>query len=349
MAQFLSKPFGMTPNGEKINEYIISNPGGLAVSVLNYGCIIKNIWVPTKRGPVDVVLGHDTYADYVKDFESSGSTCCGAFVGRYANRIENAMFNVGGKIYQLEANNGKNHLHGTFPRKLYEVKTFGDTLLLEAESPDGEDGFPGNLKISVRYILTEDNALRMDYRVSSDADTIINLTNHTYFNLDGGGDVLGQKLRIYASRYLEGNNETCPTGNILPVAGTPMDFRRPAPIGSRLDADFEQLRHGHGYDHNWVLSRRSAHDLELAATVYEPAAGRYMEVWTTEPGIQFYGGNFFDGSLAGKGGKSYGRRASLALETQHFPDSPNHPGFPSTVLGPGQRYRHVCVYKFSTR
>ena len=349
MAQFLSKPFGMTPNGEKINEYIISNPGGLAVSVLNYGCIIKNIWVPTKRGPVDVVLGHDTYADYVKDFESSGSTCCGAFVGRYANRIENAVFNVGGKTYQLEANNGKNHLHGTFPRKLYEVKAFGDTLLLEAESPDGEDGFPGNLKISVRYILTEDNALRMDYRVSSDADTIINLTNHTYFNLDGGGDVLGQKLRIYASRYLEGNNETCPTGNILPVAGTPMDFRRPAPIGSRLDADFEQLRHGHGYDHNWVLSRRSAHDLELAATVYEPAAGRYMEVWTTEPGIQFYGGNFFDGSLAGKGGKSYGRRASLALETQHFPDSPNHPGFPSTVLGPGQRYRHVCVYKFSTR
>ena len=349
MAQFLSKPFGMTPNGEKINEYIISNPGGLAVSVLNYGCIIKNIWVPTKSGPVDVVLGHDTYADYVKDFESSGSTCCGAFVGRYANRIENAVFNVGGKTYQLEANNGKNHLHGTFPRKLYEVKTFGDTLLLEAESPDGEDGFPGNLKISVRYILTEDNALRMDYRVSSDADTIINLTNHTYFNLDGGGDVLGQKLRIYASRYLEGNNETCPTGNILPVAGTPMDFRRPAPIGSRLDADFEQLRHGHGYDHNWVLSRRSTHDLELAATVYEPAAGRYMEVWTTEPGIQFYGGNFFDGSLVGKGGKSYGRRASLALETQHFPDSPNHPGFPSTVLGPGQRYRHVCVYKFSTR
>ena len=227
MAQFLSKPFGMTPNGEKINEYIISNPGGLAVSVLNYGCIIKNIWVPTKRGPVDVVLGHDTYADYVKDFEASGSTCCGAFVGRYANRIENAVFNVGGKTYQLEANNGKNHLHGTFPRKLYEVKAFGDTLLLEAESPDGEDGFPGNLKISVRYILTEDNALRMDYRVSSDADTIINLTNHTYFNLDGGGDVLGQKLRIYASRYLEGNNETCPwqarrwiSGRASPLAGT---------------------------------------------------------------------------------------------------------------------------------
>ena len=349
MAQFRSKPFGVTKNGDKVDEYIISNPGGLEISVLNYGCVIKNLFVPTKTGLVDVVVGHDTLADYEADFNSSGSTCCGAFVGRYANRIENAEFALGGKTYKLEANNGRNHLHGTFPRKIYDVKMFGDTLLMETESPAGEDGFPGNLKVSVRYILTPDNTLRMDYRVSSDADTIINLTNHTYFNLDGGGNVLGQKLRIYASNYLEGNNETCPTGRILPVAGTPMDFRRPAPIGSRLDADFEQLRHGHGYDHNWVLSRRSTHDLELAATVYEPAAGRYMEVWTTEPGIQFYGGNFFDGSLVGKGGKSYGRRASLALETQHFPDSPNHPGFPSTVLGPGQRYRHVCVYKFSTR
>ena len=219
MAQFRSKPFGVTKSGEKVNEYIISNPGGLEVHVLNYGCVIKNILVPTKKGPVDVVIGHDTLADYENDFNSQGSTCCGAFVGRYANRIENAVFSVGGRAYHLEANNGKNHLHGTFPRKIYDVKYFGDTLLLEAESPDGEDGFPGNLKISVRYILTEDNALRMDYRVSSDADTVLNLTNHTYFNLDGEGDVLNQKLKLYASRYLEGNNETCPTGRILPVAG----------------------------------------------------------------------------------------------------------------------------------
>ena len=217
MAQFRSKPFGVTKSGEKVNEYIISNPGGLEVHVLNYGCVIKNILVPTKKGPVDVVVGHDTLADYENDFNSQSSTCCGAFVGRYANRIENAVFSVGGRAYHLEANNGKNHLHGTFPRKIYEVKSFGDTLLLEAESPDGEDGFPGNLKISVRYILTEDNALRMDYRVSSDADTVLNLTNHTYFNLDGEGDVLNQKLKLYASRYLEGNNETCPTGRILPV------------------------------------------------------------------------------------------------------------------------------------
>ena len=214
MAQFRSKPFGVTKNGDKVDEYIISNPGGLEVSVLNYGCVIKNLFVPTKTGPVDVVVGHDTLADYEADFNSSGSTCCGAFVGRYANRIENAEFSLSGKTYKLEANNGKNHLHGTFPRKIYDVKMFGDTLLMETESPAGEDGFPGNLKVSVRYILTPDNTLRMDYRVSTDEDTIINLTNHTYFNLDGGGNVLGQKLRIYASNYLEGNNETCPTGKI---------------------------------------------------------------------------------------------------------------------------------------
>ena len=415
MAQFLSKPFGMTPNGEKINEYIISNPGGLAVSVLNYGCIIKNIWVPTKRGPVDVVLGHDTYADYVKDFESSGSTCCGAFVGRYANRIENAVFNVGGKTYQLEANNGKNHLHGTFPRKLYEVKTFGDTLLLEAESPDGEDGFPGNLKISVRYILTEDNALRMDYRVSSDADTIINLTNHTYFNLDGGGDVLGQKLRIYASRYLEGNNETCPTGNILPVAGTPMDFRAGKPIGRDIDTGFSQTTMvGGGYDHCFVIDRGRGASQSLCAWASSDKTGISMKVYTTQPGVQLYTGNFLQDCPApgkggvpmqkyggfdhcfvidrdrgssqslcawatseksgismkmyttqpgiqlytgnflqncpspGKGGVPLEKYGGFALETQHFPCSPSHPEFPTTVLRAGKVFRANTTLRFFT-
>ena len=343
MAQFLSKPFGMTPNGEKINEYIISNPGGLAVSVLNYGCIIKNIWVPTKRGPVDVVLGHDTYADYVKDFESSGSTCCGAFVGRYANRIENAVFNVGGKTYQLEANNGKNHLHGTFPRKLYEVKTFGDTLLLEAESPDGEDGFPGNLKISVRYILTEDNALRMDYRVSSDADTIINLTNHTYFNLDGGGDVLGQKLRIYASRYLEGNNETCPTGNILPVAGTPMDFTEEKTLGLDIGADFAPLKECSGYDQCYII-RDSG--LRHAAWAVGPETGIRMEVLTTLPGMHLYSANFLAPVTDGKDGAHYAARDAVCFETEDFPDAPNHPNFPDTTLLPDQPYSSTTIYRF---
>jgi len=232
MAQIRSKPFGVTKEGANVTEYILSNPGGMSVSVLDYGCVIKNIIVPAKNGPVDVVLGHDTMADYENDFTSSGSTCCGAFVGRYANRIENAVFTLGGKTYQLEKNCGEHHLHGCFSRKIYEVKYFGDTLLMEAVSPDGEDGFPGTLKIAVRYTLTDDNTFRMDYRVSSDADTLVNLTNHSYFNLDGGGDVLNQKLRIYASRYLEGNNTTCPTGNILPVVNTPMDFTAGKTIGA---------------------------------------------------------------------------------------------------------------------
>ena len=319
MAQFRSKPFGVTKNGEKVNEYIMSNPGGLAVSVLNYGCVIKNIFVPTKHGPVDVVVGHDTFADYENDFNSSSSTCCGAFVGRYANRIENAEFSVGGKKYQLEPNNGKNHLHGTFPRKIYDVKAFGDTLLLETESPAGEDGFPGNLKISVRYILTEDNALRMDYRVSSDADTILNLTNHTYFNLDGGGDVLNQKLRIYASRYLEGNNETCPTGSILPVDNTPMDFRAGGASQS------------------------------LCAWASSDKTGISMKVYTTQPGVQLYTANFLqDCPSPGKGGVPMQKYGGFALETQHFPCSPSHPEFPSTVLRAGKVFRANTTLRFFT-
>ena len=282
MAQFRSKPFGVTKNGDKVDEYIISNPGGLEISVLNYGCVIKNLFVPTKTGLVDVVVGHDTLADYEADFNSSGSTCCGAFVGRYANRIENAEFALGGKTYKLEANNGRNHLHGTFPRKIYDVKMFGDTLLMETESPAGEDGFPGNLKVSVRYILTPDNTLRMDYRVSSDADTIINLTNHTYFNLDGGGNVLGQKLRIYASNYLEGNNETCPTGRILPVAGTPMDFRAGKPLGRDLDTGFYQTTMaGGGFDHCYVLDRPRGASQSLCAWASSDKTGISMKMYTS--------------------------------------------------------------------
>ena len=346
MAQIRSKPFGVTKQGANVTEYILSNPGGLTVSVLDYGCIIKNIIVPAKNGPVDVVLGHDTMADYEDDFTSSGSTCCGAFVGRYANRIENAVFNVGGKTYQLEANNGKNHLHGTFPRKLYEVKAFGDTLLLEAESPDGEDGFPGNLKISVRYILTEDNALRMDYRVSSDADTIINLTNHTYFNLDGGGNVLGQKLRIYASNYLEGNNETCPTGKILPVDGTPMDFRTPYLVGTRIDEPTDQLTWARGYDHTYILNKEEG-ELGFCARCQSPKTGIIMETYTTQPGVQLYTGNWMTGNFEGKNGQRYPARAALCLETQHYPDSPNKPEYPSTVLRPGETFQSKTIYKFS--
>lgn len=348
MAQFRSKPFGVTKSGEKVNEYIISNPGGLEVHVLNYGCVIKNILVPTKKGPVDVVIGHDTLADYENDFNSQSSTCCGAFVGRYANRIENAVFSVGGRAYHLEANNGKNHLHGTFPRKIYEVKSFGDTLLLEAESPDGEDGFPGNLKISVRYILTEDNTLRMDYRVSSDADTVLNLTNHTYFNLDGEGDVLNQKLKLYASRYLEGNNETCPTGRILPVAGTPMDFTRAKPIGRDIQAEYSQLQMCGGYDHNFILDKEPGM-LALAAVARSEKTGITMETYTTQPGVQLYTSNSLQNDTRpGKTGGIYGRYQGFCLETQHYPCTPSHPEFPSVELRPGEEYHETTIYKFLT-
>ena len=350
MAQFRSKPFGVTKNGEKVNEYIMSNPGGLAVSVLNYGCVIKNIFVPTKQGPVDVVVGHDTFADYENDFNSPSSTCCGAFVGRYANRIENAEFSIGGQKYQLEANNGKNHLHGTFPKKLYDVKAFGDTLLMETESPAGEDGFPGNLKISVRYILTEDNALRMDYRVSSDADTIINLTNHTYFNLDGGGDVLNQKLRIYASRFLEGNNETCPTGNILPVVNTPMDFRAGKIIGKEIDSGYSQTTMaGGGYDHCFVIDRGRGASQSLCAWASSDKTGISMKVYTTQPGVQLYTGNFLqDCPTPGKGGVPMQKYGGFALETQHFPCSPSHSEFPTTVLRAGKVFRANTTLRFFT-
>ena len=350
MAQFRSKPFGVTKNGEKVNEYIMSNPGGLAVSVLNYGCVIKNIFVPTKQGPVDVVVGHDTFADYENDFNSPSSTCCGAFVGRYANRIENAEFSIGGQKYQLEANNGKNHLHGTFPKKLYDVKAFGDTLLMETESPAGEDGFPGNLKISVRYILTEDNALRMDYRVSSDADTIINLTNHTYFNLDGGGDVLNQKLRIYASRFLEGNNEACPTGNILPVVNTPMDFRAGKIIGKEIDSGYSQTTMaGGGYDHCFVIDRGRGASQSLCAWASSDKTGISMKVYTTQPGVQLYTGNFLqDCPTPGKGGVPMQKYGGFALETQHFPCSPSHPEFPTTVLRAGKVFRANTTLRFFT-
>ena len=350
MAQFRSKPFGVTKSGEKVNEYIISNPGGLEVHVLNYGCVIKNILVPTKKGPVDVVIGHDTLADYENDFNSQSSTCCGAFVGRYANRIENAVFSVGGRAYHLEANNGKNHLHGTFPRKIYEVKSFGDTLLLEAESPDGEDGFPGNLKISVRYILTEDNALRMDYRVSSDADTVLNLTNHTYFNLDGEGDVLNQKLKLYASRYLEGNNETCPTGRILPVAGTPMDFTSGKPLGRDIDTGFSQTTMvGGGFDHCFVIDRDRGSSQSLCAWATSEKSGISMKMYTTQPGIQLYTGNFLqDCPTPGKGGVPLQKYGGFALETQHFPCSPSHPEFPTTILRAGKVFRANTTLRFFT-
>ena len=320
MAKIETKLFGFTRSGDPVNEYILSNPGGLSVSVLDYGAIIKNIIVPARRGPVDVVLGHDT----IQEYELDTATYCGSFVGRYANRIEGAAFTLNGKTYQLEANNGRNHLHGCFARKSYAVKAFGDTLLLEADSPDGEEGFPGNMKIAVRYTLTPDNAFRMDYRVSSDADTIVNLTNHTYFNLNGGGTVLNQRLKLFASNYLESNEETCPTGRILPVAGTPMDFTKGKAIGRDIDPGCEQTRMvGDGY-----IS---------------------MKVYTTQPGVHLYTGNFLqDCPSPGKGLRPMQKYGGFCLETEHFPCSPSHPEFPSTILRAGKVFRVSNTLRFFT-
>lgn len=349
MVQIHSKPFGVTKDGTNVTEYILSNQNGMSVSVLNYGCIIRTIIVPAKNGDVDVVLGHDTIADYEADFDSDSGTFVGAFIGRYANRIENSTFSVGGRAYHLEPNDGPNHLHGCFGRKIYQVKAFGDNLLMEAESPDGEDGFPGNMKIAVRYTLTEDNAFRMDYRVSSDADTIVNLTNHGYFNLNGEGDVLGQKLRIYASRFLEGNEQTCPTGRILSVEGTPMDFTAGKLIGKDINTGYAQTTMAGGYDHCYVIDRGRGSSQSICAWATSDKTGISMKLYTTQPGIQLYTGNYLQNCpVPGKGGVPMCRHGGFALETQHFPCSPSHPDFPSTVLRAGKVFRATTTLRFFT-
>ena len=348
MAQIRSKPFGVTKQGANVTEYILSNPGGLTVSVLDYGCIIKNIIVPAKNGPVDVVLGHDTMADYEDDFTSSSSTCCGAFVGRYANRIENATFSVGGKTYQLEANNGPNHLHGCFSRKLYRVKSFGDTLLMEAESPDGEDGFPGSLKLAVRYTLTEDNAFRMDYRVSSDADTIVNLTNHSYFNLAGhdAGSIENQTLVLKAEQFSPViDSASIPTGEHAPVQGTPMDFTSEKAIGAEIEADFEQLKLTGGYDHNFILDKAVEGSIELMAVASCKESGITMEAFTDLPCVQFYAGNFI-APVTGKNGVFYDKRNGFCLESQYVPNAINQEGEEKPILEAGDTYDTTTVYKF---
>lgn len=347
MAKIETKLFGFTRAGDPVNEYILSNPGGLSVSVLDYGAIIKNIIVPARRGPVDVVLGHDT----IQEYELDTATYCGSFVGRYANRIEGAAFTLNGKTYQLEANSGRNHLHGCFARKSYAVKAFGDTLLLEADSPDGEDGFPGNMKIAVRYTLTPDNAFRMDYRVSSDADTIVNLTNHTYFNLNGGGTILDQRLKLFASTYLESNEETCPTGRILPVAGTPMDFTKGKAIGRDLDPGCKQTRMvGDGYDHCYVIDRpRAGARQSICAWATCDESNISMKVYTTQPGVHLYTGNFLQECPSpGKGLRPMQKYGGFCLETEHFPCSPSHPEFPSTILRAGKVFRVSNTLRFFT-
>ncbi len=346
------KSFGKTPEGQPIDLYVLTNKSGAEVSITNYGGAVVSLKVPDRNGNLaDVVLGYDNADGYVND-----KSFFGALVGRYGNRIGHAQFALDGKTYTLAKNNGENSLHGgikgfnkaVWTAKIIPVKD-GQSLELSYRSKDGEEGFPGNLKVSVIYTLTDSNALRIAYSATTDKKTVVNLTNHSYFNLggQGSGDILGHQLMIQADKFTPVDAGLIPTGELRDVASTPFDFRKPAAIGARIDQDEEQLKLGGGYDHNFVLRPSNGAGEFLAARVVEPASGRVLEVWTTQPGVQFYTGNFLDGKTAGKGGVTYPHRSAFCLETQHYPDSPNQPKFPSVVLNPGERYHTITTYKFS--
>jgi len=342
--------FGKTEDGQQTYLYILTNKNGMEAAITNYGGSVVTLKVPDRTGKVDdVVLGYDKLEDY-----EAGKAYFGATVGRYANRIAHARFTLDGVTYTLPKNDGDNHLHGVFNKRVWNAKDVsgsdGQALELTYVSKDGEDGFPGNLSVKVVYTLTEQNELKIDYSATTDEDTVLNLTNHCYFNLSGqgNGDILQQQIMIRADRFTPVDATLIPTGELRSVKGSPFDFTTSTVIGARIDQDDPQLKLGKGYDHNWVLNNGTAGSLYIAAQAYDPHSGRLLEVSTTEPGLQLYTGNFLDG-IRGKGGKVYNRRYAFCLETQHFPDSPNHPQFPSTVLKPGQRFQSTTVYKFSTK
>jgi aldose 1-epimerase len=345
------QPFGKTADGTPVDLYTLTNSKGVRVAITNYGGIVVSLFTPDRNGnPGDIVLGFERLEDYLK-----GHPYFGAIIGRYGNRIAKGRFTLDGVEYKLAQNNGENHLHGGlvgFDKKVWKARDFvdaeGQHLELRYTSPDGEEGYPGNLDVTVTYSLNEQNQLRIDYVATTDKPTVVNLTNHSYFNLAGEGDILGHLLRLNADYFTPVDAGLIPTGELRPVKGTPFDFTEPTPIGARIEQDDEQLRYGRGYDHNFVL-RGGGGSLAEAAEVYEPKTGRVLRVLTTEPGVQFYTGNFLDGTLRGKYGRVYHRRTGFCLETQHFPDSPNKPHFPTTVLRPGQTYRSTTIYEFSAR
>jgi aldose 1-epimerase len=344
------KPFGKTAAGEAY-LFTLARTGAPTVVVTNQGGFIVSILAPDKAGKVaDVTLGYADFAGYLK-----GQDFLGCLVGRYANRIAKGEFTLDGKKYTLARNNGPNALHGGptgFHTRLWTPSIVqgpdGQALELTYLSKDGEEGYPGNLTAKVVYSLRADGGLVIDYTATTDAPTIVNLTNHTYFNLagEGEGTILGQELEIDADRYTPVDATLIPTGELVPVEGTPFDFRKLTPIGARIEASDEQLKRAGGYDHNFVL-RGKAGELRLVARALDPKSGRELEVFTTQPGIQFYSGNFLDGSIKGKSGKPYVRRGGFCLETQHYPDSPNRPGWPSVVLRPGQTYHQTTVYRLT--
>jgi aldose 1-epimerase len=341
--------FGKTKDGREAHLFTLSNKSGMQVIISDFGGTVVSIKVPDRNGKVgDVVLGYDTLEGY-----QQGTASFGATVGRYANRIAGAKFSLDGKEYVLEKNNGENHLHGGFNKVLWDAEPGagkgGPSLKIHYLSMDGEENFPGNLSVTVVFTLTDANELKIEYTATTDKKTVLNLTNHSYFNLSESDTILSHQLTLRASRFTPVNAGLIPTGELRPVAGTPFDFRQATAIGARIDQDDEQLKLGHGYDHNWVLDGGMKSEPSLAAILYEPTSGRVVEAWTTQPGIQIYTGNFLDGTSHGKGGKNYPRRSAVCLETQHFPDSPNHPDFPTTTLVPGKEFHSVTIYKFSTK
>lgn len=353
-AQAITKQsFGKTNAGQSVDIYTLRNYRGMEARITNYGGIVVSLTAPDRNHRfTDVVLGYNDLDSYLKP----PFPYFGAIIGRFGNRIAKGRFTLNGVEYKLAVNNGENHLHGGligFDKVVWKAAqnrtAAGPALTLTYLSKDGEEGYPGNLRVTVVYTLTHKNELKIDYTASTDKDTVTNLTHHSYFNLagEGNGDILDHRLVLKANRFVPTDAGAIPTGELRNVAGTPFDFRTANTIGARINHDDEQITIGKGYDHTWVINGRAGR-LRQAAVVYEPTSGRVMEVWTTEPGVQFYTGNYLDG-ITGKSGKPYPRRSGFCLETQHYPDSPNKPNFPTTTLGKGATYRSTTIYRFSAR
>lgn len=346
--------FGKTKDGQQVDLYTLTNANGLVAKITNYGGTVTELWVPDRDGNLgDIVLGFDN----LKDYEEK-SPYFGCLVGRYGNRIGQAKFTLDDNEYTLAANDGVNHLHGGengFDNVVWDADPIqndkGVGLKLHYLSKDMEEGYPGNLDVTVTYMLTNKDELNIHYEATTDKPTVCNLTNHNYYNLagQGNGDILSHKLMINADHYTPVDDSLITTGKLVSVDGTIMDFTKPTEIGARINNGDIQLKYGKGYDHNWVLNKEEDQKMSLAAKVYEPTTGRVMKIWTKEPGLQFYSGNFLDGTLVGKENKVYKHRYAFCLETQHYPDSPNKPSFPTTTLLPGQVYKTTTVHKFTTK
>ena len=345
------KPFGKTADGAAVEIYTLCNSLGMEATIMTYGGIVTSLKVPDKNGKFgDVVLGYDNLGGYL-----TNNPYFGALIGRYGNRIAKGQFTLDGQTYTLAINNGPNHLHGGlkgFDKVVWKASPIetnsGSGLQLNYLSKDGEEGYSGNLSVTAVYTVTKKNELQVEFTAKTDKKTVCNLTHHSYFNLRGSGDILDHVVQINADKMTPVDSTLIPTGELKPVNGTPLDFRKPTAIGARIhETNDDQIKFANGYDHNFVLNKQSG-EFRQAAMVVEPESGRVMEVWTTAPGMQFYTGNFLDGTLTGKGGWVYKFRDAFCFEPQHFPDSPNHPNFPTTELKPGETYKNMIVYKFST-